>query len=197
MADVHGWVRAQLEHGPGERVRFKRGQPAPDGRRASRSGSRRAPPSWSTLLAAMDTRRHLADLGRAAPGHVLPPPDGPGDGRPPLGRRRRRHRRRPWPWTAIDELLELFVARLSAERLADAHGTIHLHATDTDGEWLVTLETRRDHLRARVTPRATWPSAARPRDLLLWAWNRVPVDDRFEVFGDAAAARRVANGVVV
>ena len=23
-------------------------------------------------------------------------------------------------------------------------------------------------------------------DLLLWAWNRVPVDDRFEVFGDAA-----------
>jgi hypothetical protein len=79
------------------------------------------------------------------------------------------------------------VGRVPAERLAGAGGTIHLHATDDGlegtGEWLIELSpdgirSERGHAKGDVALRG------RAEDLLLWAWNRVPVDDRFEVFGD-------------
>jgi hypothetical protein len=81
------------------------------------------------------------------------------------------------------EMLELFVPRFPGERFADVHGSIHLHATDVEGEWLVHLGPdgitfELGHAKGDVALRG---AAA---DLLLWCWNRVPVDDRFEVFGD-------------
>jgi hypothetical protein len=84
----------------------------------------------------------------------------------------------------VDELLELFVPRLPAERFADTTpASLHLHATDAEGEWMVHLgpdgvRFEHGHAKGDVALRGT------AADLLLWVWNRVPADDRFEVFGD-------------
>ena len=183
VANVHGWVRAQLHLGTGERVRFSEVEPAPDGPDL---------PEWFEagavelvdLLAAMDLGATWPTWAGPQPGTFFP--------------RRMAQETAVHRWDAaggdidaalavdgVTELLELFVPRLSAERLADAHGSIHLHATDTEGEWT-----------ARLSPdgitfdqgHAKGDAALRGKaaDLLLWSWNRVPVDARFEVFGDAA-----------
>ena len=84
----------------------------------------------------------------------------------------------------ITELLALFAPRLPTERFGGTAGTLHLHATDVEGEWLVHLGPNAvtfelGHAKGDVAVRGG------AGDLLLWAWNRVPVDERFEVFGDA------------
>ena len=96
----------------------------------------------------------------------------------------------------VDELLELFAPRLPPERLAGADGTIHLHATDVDGEWLVRLGPDGITLRARPRQGRRRRSAGAAEDLLLWTWNRAPVDERFEVFGDRALLEAWRTAVV-
>jgi uncharacterized protein (TIGR03083 family) len=89
----------------------------------------------------------------------------------------------------IDELLEEIAPLMGG---ADGGGTVHLHATDEGvrgGEWLVTLGPegvthRKEHAKGDVAVRG---AAA---DLYLWTWNRLELDERFEVFGDADLARR-------
>jgi uncharacterized protein (TIGR03083 family) len=91
----------------------------------------------------------------------------------------------------IDELLEVF-GPLAADldRLEGAPSTLHLHATDSDaGEWLVTFGPDRitsEHAHGRGDAAVRGPAS----DLYLFAWNRVPLDDRFDVFGDRSAAER-------
>jgi uncharacterized protein (TIGR03083 family) len=89
----------------------------------------------------------------------------------------------------VDELLEVFAPLIPGDRLGGAAGTIHLHATDDGlgeaGEWMITLgpdgiRSEHGHAKGDVAVRGA------ASDLLLWSWNRVPVDDRFQVFGDAA-----------
>ena len=88
----------------------------------------------------------------------------------------------------VDEFFELFTAG-AAEGAADVGGTVHLHATDADGEWLVDtdMQVRREHAKGDAAVRGT------ASDLLLLLWRRVDLDDdgRFEVFGDAAVARQL------
>ena len=145
VANVHGWVRAQLHLGTGERVRFSEVEPAPEGPDL---------PEWFEagavelvdLLAAMDLGATWPTWAGPQPGTFFP--------------RRMAQETAVHRWDAaggdidaalavdgVTELLELFVPRLPAERLADAHGSIHLHATDTEGEWTGAPESRRDHLR--------------------------------------------------
>lgn len=75
-------------------------------------------------------------------------------------------------------------------RLADdLAGSVHLHATDADGEWIIevssdTFTWREGHEKGDVAVRAT------RSDLLLIVSNRAP-DERPEVFGDAALLDRV------
>jgi hypothetical protein len=95
----------------------------------------------------------------------------------------------------IDEHLGLFAPLAPGDSLT-VHGTIHLHATDIDGEWLVTLgpsgvSFEHGHAKGDVALRGA------AGDLLLWAWNRVPVDDRFEVFGDPSLLDAWHAGVAV
>ena len=149
VAGVHSWVRAQVEHGPGERVRFKQSPQAAGGRRAAglvRGQRRRA---GRGPARAMDTDRHLAHVGRRPqPGSFYPRRmaqetavhrwDGVG----------RTDRRRPWRSTASTSTSSCSPRWPRATQLT-AHGTIHLHATDIDGEWLVTLGPEGHHLRAR------------------------------------------------
>jgi len=192
-ANVHGWIRAQLALGPDERVRFSTVERAPEGE---------ALPGWFesgatelvALLAAMDVDATWPTWAGPQPGTFFP--------------RRVAQETAVHRWDAVggaidadlavdgvDELLELFAPRIPAEKLAGAEGTIHLHATDVDGEWLIRLTAQgitfeRGHAKGDVAVRGTAP------DLLLWTWNRVPVDDRFEVFGAPALLEAWRTSVV-
>ena len=85
----------------------------------------------------------------------------------------------------IDELLDVFLPVDMAEnKEASLGGSLHLHATDHPGEWLITiedgkLEVARSHAKGDLALRGT------ASDLLLALWGRVATD-QLEVFGDPA-----------
>lgn len=193
IAAVHGWVRAQLLLGPGERIRFSTVERAPEGDDL---------PGWFetgaaelvALLTAMDVDATWPTWAGPQPGTFFP--------------RRMAQETAVHRWDevggaidaalavdGVDELLELFAPRIPEEKLAGINGTIHLHATDVAGEWLIRLAPdgitfEHGHAKAAVAVRST------AADLLLWTWNRAPVDDRFEVFGDHALLETWRTAVV-
>lgn len=183
LGGLYSWVQVQAARGPDERVGFKGAERPPEGD---------AMPAWvaaqlTGAVAAMESM----DLEATWPTWAGPRPGTWFPRR--LAQETAVHR-----WDAvggavdaalavdgIDELLEIFLPRVPAERLEGASGTIHLHATDIEGEWLVRLSpdgitSEHGHAKGDVALRGS------ASDLLLWAWNRVPVDDRFTVFGDDA-----------
>jgi uncharacterized protein (TIGR03083 family) len=93
----------------------------------------------------------------------------------------------------LEEYLDILarverVAVLQRE-LGGAGETIHLHATDIDGEWLITLGPggttwRRGHAKGTVAVRGT------ARDLLLLAYDRIAAGPRHTVYGDGDLLRR-------
>ncbi|MGH3329078.1 MAG: maleylpyruvate isomerase family mycothiol-dependent enzyme [Streptomycetales bacterium] len=101
------------------------------------------------------------------------------------------------PRTAVDGIDEFltnlpFAPRV-AERLRELGGegaTLHLHSTDADGEWMITLQPdgftwARGHGKGTVAVRA--PAS----DLLLLTYGRrKPAADRFAVFGDQRLLER-------
>lgn len=192
-ANVHGWVRAQLILGPGERIRFSTVERAPEGDPL---------PGWFetgaaelvALLTAMDVDATWPTWAGPQPGTFFP--------------RRMAQETAVHRWDGaggaidadlavdgVDELLELFASRIPAERLAGVDGTIHLHATDVEGEWLIRLAPdgitfEHGHAKGDVAVRG------QASDLLLWTWNRAPVDERFEVFGDPSLLETWRTAVV-
>jgi uncharacterized protein (TIGR03083 family) len=181
VANVHGWMRAQLRLGPEQALDFSAVERAPTGDDL---------PGWYEAgLAELTERMDEMDVDATWPTWAGPLPG-------LFFPRRATQETAVHRWDAdfhpvdaalavdgVDELLELFAPFLGGDRLGGAAGTIHLHATDTDGEWLVRLgrsgiQFEHGHAKGDVALRGT------ASDLLLWAWNRVPVDDRFEVFGD-------------
>lgn len=89
----------------------------------------------------------------------------------------------------IDEVFEVFAPlRLDLDRLDGRGQTIHLHATDVEGEWICTLGPQRidwEHGHAKGDVAARGPVS----DLLLLLWGRIP-PSRVEVFGDATILDR-------
>lgn len=85
----------------------------------------------------------------------------------------------------INEFLELFRNRvLAANPSADIGGSLHLHATDREGEWMIwlrqgTLTIENGHGKGEAAVRGT------ASDLLLGLWGRHEFSDiaRFECFG--------------
>jgi uncharacterized protein (TIGR03083 family) len=94
----------------------------------------------------------------------------------------------------IDELLSNLPARASfTPALAELRGhgeSIHLHATDGPGEWVIHLSpggfsVEHGHVKA------TTAVQGRSSDLLLMLYRRLPLDDpRYRRFGDQALIRR-------
>jgi len=93
----------------------------------------------------------------------------------------------------VSEFLEHFTDQ-AAEGAAPMGGTVHLHATDADGEWLVSepvpggrLEFSTEHAKGDAAVRGT------ASDLLLLLWRRVGLEDpgRFEIFGEPEVVRRL------
>ncbi len=95
---------------------------------------------------------------------------------------------------AIDEILDVAVPRrLASDPWPDPPATIHLHATDVDGEWLIgvsgqALTVEHTHAKGDVALRA--PAS----DLLLVLCGRLPAT-RTELFGDTAVVDRWSRSV--
>jgi uncharacterized protein (TIGR03083 family) len=93
---------------------------------------------------------------------------------------------------SVDELLEIFVPTVDSaswSAVAPAGATVHAHATDADGEWLLRIDgggisLSREHAKGDVAVRGTASDLA----LLFWS-RRSPTT--LEVFGDAALLDRV------
>jgi uncharacterized protein (TIGR03083 family) len=89
----------------------------------------------------------------------------------------------------VDELLEVFLAPHSEGEPVGGRGeSLHLHATDTEGEWRVRLlpagvEVERGHGKGDAA------AAGTASDLLLFLWGRAKAD-RLETFGDPALLQR-------
>jgi len=86
----------------------------------------------------------------------------------------------------IDEFLSNFVDRPRADAPA-LRGSVHIHCTDVDGEWIVepnedgSIEVAWGHLKADVALRGS------ANDLLMSLWRRRPLST-LEVLGDEALA---------
>lgn len=96
----------------------------------------------------------------------------------------------------LDEVFDLFVPMIfRAETFAAKGETLHLHATDASGEWLLRfadagVEVERTHAKGDGAARG------QAADLLLAVWNR-PVLDRIERLGDAELLPRFARAIAV
>ncbi len=89
---------------------------------------------------------------------------------------------------AIDEYFEVMLPRLvSREHLTLPASTLHVHCTDTEGEWLVwaecaTVGLRREHAKGDAALRGSAEA------LLLRLWGRPVPDDAVEIVGSTEAA---------
>ena len=84
----------------------------------------------------------------------------------------------------IDEFVDVFIpaAEMEGQKIGGTGQTLHLHATDAEGEWLLTMhetrvEVQRGHAKGDAAVRG--PAG----ELLLFAWGRDP-SPSLEVFGD-------------
>lgn len=130
--------------------------------------------SWWRRRQALETAIHLFDMQDAArtPGPIAP--DLAADG--------------------IDELLTMFLPgapNISPNPVEGITGSLHLHCTDTEGEWVVDFDgpapvTRREHAKADAAVRG--PAS----DMYLWVWNRRSLDG-LEVFGNRETAEALTR----
>jgi len=82
----------------------------------------------------------------------------------------------------IDEFCDVMIPQAVGQAINGGGKTLHLHATDAEGEWLLTLhDDRVDVARGHAKGDAALRGAA--RDLLLEVWGREPLGP-VEVFGD-------------
>lgn len=93
----------------------------------------------------------------------------------------------------VDEILNMFVQ--FDRETGDLGGSLHVHATDADCEWVITtedgrLKPRPGHEKADAAVRGT------ASDLLLYLWNRKPADE-LDVVGEAAVAANWATAVKI
>ena len=91
----------------------------------------------------------------------------------------------------VDEFLSMFGRVLGSRPEADIGGSLHLHATDADGEWMIgvahgQLTVEHGHGKGDAAIRGT------ASDLLLGVWGRrsLLLDDCFQRFGDDEVVTR-------
>ena len=83
----------------------------------------------------------------------------------------------------IDEFFDVYVPRKPPEAFADERGrTLHLHANDADGEWVITRHP--DHIDIeKAHAKSTTAVRGGASSLVLFVWNR-PIQPDIEIFGD-------------
>lgn len=88
----------------------------------------------------------------------------------------------------VEEMCDVFLPSATGQPIGGSGESLHLHATDTEGEWTLTMHA--DHVdvaRGHAKGDAAIRGAA--RDLLLQVWGRNPVGD-VELFGDESVVAR-------
>jgi uncharacterized protein (TIGR03083 family) len=88
---------------------------------------------------------------------------------------------------AADGINELLLGFTKFLHPKGAGEKVHLHATDVEGEWLVRFEPSGLTVE-QVCEQGDVTLRGKASDLLLFAWNRVPAAEPFDVVGDAARA---------
>jgi uncharacterized protein (TIGR03083 family) len=125
-------------------------------------------PAWWRRRQALEAAIHRVDVEQAA-GIARPEVDG------------------ELAVVGIDEHIEIFLPYAQPpETLGEAGRTVHLHATDRDGEWLFRVraggvDVTRGHAKGDAAVRGT------ASDLFLFIWRRLDAGD-LEVLGDRDAA---------
>ena len=89
----------------------------------------------------------------------------------------------------VDEFLFHFLSHVSPEA-APLDGSVHLHCTDVDGEWLVTTDADGADVVTREHAKGDAAIRGPAHDLLLVLWRRQPLDT-VDVIGDSAVAERL------
>ena len=84
----------------------------------------------------------------------------------------------------VDELFDVYVRLRNPTAFAGNGETVHLHATDAHGEWVITrapggMTVERAHAKSDAAARGL------AQDLLLFVWGRIG-PERLETFGDTA-----------
>ena len=189
---VHRWVTGILEAAPGERVRFSDVPQPPEGAavidwfiegnnalveslqradlsREVRTFAGERPARFWLSRMALENSMHRWDAESA---HGDP---GPLDGELCV--------------EGMDEIFTVYVpSRFDTATFGGSGETMHLHATDRAGEWMITFEAdqvtcEHGHGKGDVAVRG---GAA---DLYLLMWNRIGTEG-FEIFGDSALLDR-------
>ena len=134
-------------------------------------------PVWWRRRQALEAAVHRVDVEQAA-GRARPEVDG------------------ELAATGIDEHIEIFLPYARPpETLGEVGRTVHLHATDRDGEWLFRMraggvDVTRGHAKGDAAVRGT------ASDLFLFIWRRLDVDD-LELHGDREAAVLLRDQTIV
>jgi uncharacterized protein (TIGR03083 family) len=91
----------------------------------------------------------------------------------------------------VDEYLDVFAGMTRQLFTAPAGPSFHLHATDTEGEWLIELPAEGERVVTREHAKGDVALRGPAEGLLLLAWGRVaPEAAGVEVIGDATAFAR-------
>jgi uncharacterized protein (TIGR03083 family) len=92
----------------------------------------------------------------------------------------------------VDEMCDVLLPLAKGQQIDGGGTTVHLHATDAEGEWLLTMhddhvDVARGHAKGDAAIRGT------ARDLLLEVWGRAPIGE-VEVFGDESVVATFRRG---
>jgi len=95
----------------------------------------------------------------------------------------------PFASDGVDEFLFHFLMWVAPEA-APLDGSVHLHCTDVDGEWLVSTDADGTDLVTREHAKGDAAVRGAAHDLLMALWRRQPLDT-VEVIGDRSVAERL------
>lgn len=171
---VLDWYRTAARRLQGQLAAADPGRPA-------NSWAGRVDVAWICRRAALESAVHAWDAGSARAAVGGPPvPDIPGE----------------LAVDGVDEVFEVFLpGAFDPDRFRPAGETLHLHATDAAGEWLLRflpdrVEVSREHAKGDSAVRA--PAS----DLFLLLWGRRTADE-VEIFGDRAIVERFQGAFTV
>jgi hypothetical protein len=92
----------------------------------------------------------------------------------------------------IDEFVHVMVMSNMREEEGPLSGSVHIHCTDVDGEWLIVPTGTSDVVVTREHSKGDCAIRGSASQLLLGLWRRIPMST-LEVIGSAGVAEQFLN----